>query len=73
MTDRARPAQYADGLMDAMIVVAEVSGPMKMADFNEATWAMLCRINERLAAKAADAFRVDANDGEQQNVAEETK
>lgn len=55
MTER-RPRQYADGLLDAMIVVAEVSGPMKMADFNDATWTMLCSINERLAKKAADAF-----------------
>lgn len=56
MTLRTRPPQYADGLLDALTIVAEVSGPMAFSDFNEATWKMLCKINERLAAKAADAY-----------------
>ncbi len=65
MTERpARRSTYADGLLDAMIVVAEVSGPMKMADFNDATWQMLCGINQRLAAKVAKAFEAEAGDGE---------
>lgn len=55
-----RKRQYADGLMDAMIVVAEVSGPVKMEEFNEATWKMLTQIQERLAVKAADAFRAES-------------
>lgn len=62
MTKRERPQKYADGLLDAMVVVAEVVGPMKMDDFNEATWKMLCGIQERLAAKAADAFRAEGGD-----------
>lgn len=52
--------RYADGLLDAMIVVAEVSGPIHLSDFNDVTWEMLCRIQERLAAKAAEAFRAEA-------------
>lgn len=56
MTKRARPPQYADGLLDALVIVAEVTGPMKMEDFNEATWKMLCAINAGIAGKAAMAF-----------------
>lgn len=55
-----RKKQYADGLMDAMMVVAEISGPIKMEEFNEATWKMLCQIQQRLAAKAADAFKAES-------------
>lgn len=64
MTKRARAPQYADGLMDALVIVAEVSGPVKMTEFNDATWKMICGIQERLAAKAADAFRNEVGDGE---------
>ena len=56
-----RPPQYADGLLEALRLVAEISGPLSFTDFSDATWKMLCTINERLAAKAADAFRAEAN------------
>lgn len=59
MADCTRPRNYADGLLDALATVAEVTGPMKLSDFNEKTWKMTCLIQERLAAKAADAFRAE--------------
>lgn len=47
------PDTRLDGLLEAMKIVAEVTGPMQMSDFNEATWKMLCGINMRLAEAAA--------------------
>lgn len=60
MNKRVRPPQYADGLLDALLIVAEVTEPMKMSDFNEATWKMLCAINAGIAGKAAQAFDGEA-------------
>lgn len=55
-----RPPRYADGLLDALVIVAEVSAPLNMADFNETTWKMLCEIHKRLAGAAGDAFEAEA-------------
>ena len=44
-----------DGLAEAMRLVAEITGPMKPADFNEKTWSMLCKINVELASAASSA------------------
>jgi hypothetical protein len=43
-----------NALIDAMQIVAEASGEMAVTDFNDATWKMLCEINEKLARAAAE-------------------
>lgn len=54
-----RKKTYADGLLEALTLVAEISGPLSPTDFSPATWTMLCRIQETLAVRAADAFRAE--------------
>jgi hypothetical protein len=44
-----------DGLFQAIRLVAEITGPMKPADFSDTTWKMLCKINADLNYAAADA------------------
>lgn len=43
-----------DGLLSAMIVVAEVTGPMKIGDLTDQAWKAICEINSRLSRMAAD-------------------
>lgn len=54
--------KYADGLMDALVIVSEASGQLKLADFSEATWKMLCEIQMRLSGEAGKAFEDEAGD-----------
>jgi hypothetical protein len=45
---------YVSGVIEATLAVAEITGGMKLGDFNEQTWKMVCKINARLAGMAAD-------------------
>lgn len=45
---------HVQGILTAMATVAEVVGPIKMADMHEQTWKVVCEIAVRLAKLAAD-------------------
>lgn len=45
---------YLDGLLDAMIAIAEVTGPIKLSDMQPQTWQVLTEFNIRLTKMAAD-------------------
>lgn len=45
---------YVQGVMDAMIAVAKITGDMQVGDFNEKTWQMTCKIQATLAGMAAN-------------------
>lgn len=53
MADR----KYADGLLRALLIIAEEFGPIKTEDMNKATWKALNAANQRLSKEAAEELQ----------------
>lgn len=49
-----------DGLLDALVAVGEITGPMPMDEVTDPMWELICQISARLAELAIiEANRLD--------------
>lgn len=53
---RKRPT-YIDGVLAAQVALAEIVGPMKMADMDQPTWDLICKLNVRFCEMALDEIK----------------
>lgn len=57
---KTRDRGTLNGLLAALVAVAEITGPMPMDGMTNQTWQMICKISARLAELAAiEARRLD--------------